>query len=418
MGAKEHSDGWLDESPAGDPSDGQLREADRTPRRYPRDFSCDEEAFAETLREAFSLEYDDAPPDYAQTLLEDELRAPTPAGYEQKMAYTVLRRLELPRRPLVEPATRRLWGAAQPAWPALADLRDGETLRRAAQYARRPLAGLVGVLAAVMISVIILASPAFASGVQVLLSGHTGVQETQGFPTSARSSSAATRDTDATGATVSLFNIKTPISWLGSNLQGYVYQGIHLYQPTTTPSWSNGPVVDMEYGRSDRRGAVSVLDIREFQISKQYAGVLQAVQQGSATQTNVGATPAVYVNGGWTTHVLHQGSGMTGGSNVTATTYSWVTGGRNELIFEQGGVIFWIVGSPADGITQQTLVQFASALTPMSPHLFLQKGTSLSQLGYSLSVSFEPYPQATEALYLVPAGDSLTSGLGAFVTTY
>ena len=416
MGAKEHSDEWLDESPASDLSDGQVGEAERTPKRYPRDFSFDEEAFAEALREAFSLEYDDAPPDYAQTLLDDELRAPTPAGYEQKMAYTVLRRLELPRRPLVEPSARRLWAGGGSAWSALADLRDGETLRRAAQYARRPLAGILGILVAVMISVVILASPAFASGVQVLLSGHTGVQETQGFPTSARSSSAG--DADAAGATVSLFNIKTPISWLGSNSQGYVYQGIHLYQPTTTPSWSNGPVVDMQYARSDRHGAISVLDIREFQIAKQYAGVLQAVQQGSATQISVGNTPAVYVNGGWTTHVLHQESGMAGGSNVAATTYSWVTGGQNELIFEQGGVIFWIVGSPADGMTQQTLVQFALALTPMSPHLFLQKGTSLSQLGYSLSVSFEPYPQATEALYLVPAGDSLTSGLGAFVTTF
>ena len=68
-------------------------------------------------------------------------------------------------------------------------------------------------------------------------------------------------------------------------------------------------------------------------------------------------------------------------------------------------------------MTMQSLAQFASLLRPMSPHLFLQKGTSLSQLGFNLSVSIAQYSQQSEVLYLVHSGDSVTSGLGAFYTT-
>ena len=409
MGEFDHSHEWLDESPAS----ALLREAERTHTRYPNDFSDAEEAFADALRGSFSFEYDDAPPDYVQTLLEDELRAPTPEGYEQKITYQVLRRLDLPRRPLFERPPHRFLGMARSAWPDLAELRDGEAVRRAARYARRPLAGMLGLLAAVMISVLVLASPAFASGVQVLIAGHTGVQETQGYPTTTR---LAAYNADADLHFASLLDVKTPISWLGSSVKGYVYQGIQLDQPSH-PDWSDGPVVDMQYGRPDKHGGMSVLDIREFQIAPQYAAVQQAVQDGSATPTSVNGAAAVYIDGGWTTHVMYQNGSMTEGATSAVETHSWVTGGRTELIFEQGGVIFWIVGSPTDGMTMQSLVQFASLLRPMSPHLFLQKGTSLSQLGFNLSVSIAQYSQASEVLYLVNKGDSVTSGLGAFVTT-
>ena len=408
MGEFDPSDEWLDESPASE----LLRKAERTHTRYPTDFSYAEEAFADALRGAFAFEYDDAPPDYAQTLLEDELRAPTPEGYEQKIAYQVMRKLDLPRRPLFERPTHRFLGMAHPEWSDLAELRNGEVVRRAANYARRPLAGMVGLLAAVMISVLILASPAFASGVQVLIAGHTGAQETQGYPTTTQLSP---YDPDTGQQYTSLRNVTTPISWLGSSVYGYVYQGIRLYQPTK-PDWSNGPVVDMQYSRPDGRGGLSVLDVREFQIAPQYAAVQQAVQAGSATATSVNNVPAVYINGGWTTHVVHQSGSMTP-SATGAETHSWVAGGRSELIFEQGGVIFWMVGSLADGMDMQALTQFASLLTPMSPHLFLQKGTSLSQVGVSLSVSISQYSQAAEVLYLVKVGDSVTGSLGAFVTT-
>lgn len=409
MGECDPSDEWLDESPASE----LLREAERTHTRYPNDFSDAEEAFADALRGAFSFEYDDMPPDYVQTLLEDELRAPTPAGYEQKVAYRVMRQLDLPRRPLFERPARRFLGVARLTAPDLADLLDGEVVRRAANYARRPLAGMLGVLAAVMISVLLLASPAFASGVQVLIAGHTGAHETQGYPTSAH---IATYNPTAGLRYTSLFNVKTTLYWLGSSVNGYVYQGIQLYQPTH-PDWSDGPVVDMEYGRPDGRGGMSLLDIREFQIAPQYAAVQQAVQAGSATPTSVNGAPAVYIDGGWTPHVVYQNGAMLPGGGAAAQTYSWVTGGRTELLFEQAGVIFWIVGSPTDGMTMQPLVAFASLLRPMSTRLFLQKGTSLSQLGFNFSVSIAQYSQASEVLYLVNKGDSVTSGLGAFITT-
>ncbi len=408
MGEFDHSDEWLDESPASE----LRREVERMHARYPNDFSEAEEAFADALRGAFAFEYDAAPPDYAQTLLEDELRAPTPEGYEQKIAYQVLRRLDLPRRPLFERPTHRFLGWTPPAWPDLSELRDGEVVRRAANYARRPLAGVLSLLAAVMISVLILASPAFASGLQVLVAGHTGAQETQGYPTSTRVSP---YDPDAGQQFTSVLNVKTPISWLGSSANGYVYQGIRLYQPNN-PDWSDGPVVDMQYGRPNGHGGQSVLDIREFMIAPQYAAVQQAVQAGSATQTTVNNLPAVYINGSWTPHVIYQNGSMAQVTTTAAETYSWVTGGRVELMFEENNVVFWIVGSPADGMNMQSLTHFASLLAPMSPRLFLQKGTSLSQLGFSLSVSIAQYSQQSEVLYLVKKGDSVTSGLGEFIT--
>ncbi len=172
----------------------------------------------------------------------------------------------------------------------------------------------------------------------------------------------------------------------------------------------------MQYGRPNGHGGQSVLDIREFMIAPQYAAVQQAVQAGSATQTTVNNLPAVYINGSWTPHVIYQNGSMAQVTTTAAETYSWVTGGRVELMFEENNVVFWIVGSPAYGMNMQSLTHFASLLAPMSPRLFLQKGTSLSQLGFSLSVSIAQYSQQSEVLYLVKKGDSVTSGLGEFIT--
>jgi hypothetical protein len=87
-----------------------------------------------------------------------------------------------------------------------------------------------------------------------------------------------------------------PIFGLGSMAGDYSYVGMQLLAPT---DWSNGPIADMQYTLAQPSAGIGVLDIREFQMSSQYAAVLQIVQDGSATPVQVGATPAVCVNGSW-----------------------------------------------------------------------------------------------------------------------
>jgi hypothetical protein len=90
-------------------------------RAWPEDFSPEERQFAAELRELFPIEDEVLPPLYVQTLLDDELRAPLSKGYTRKLIYRVMRRLDLPPRPL---APRR-W----PLW-----LPEGITLRALAAH--------------------------------------------------------------------------------------------------------------------------------------------------------------------------------------------------------------------------------------------------------------------------------------------
>ncbi len=73
---------------------------DPTGQRFPEDFSLDEAAFASELRELFPLEEEILPPQFIQTVIEDERQSPTPPGFEQKLTYNVFSRLNLPRGPL------------------------------------------------------------------------------------------------------------------------------------------------------------------------------------------------------------------------------------------------------------------------------------------------------------------------------
>ncbi len=404
MSGCEHSDEWLnalalpslDDDAQHDQqhdhrSDGESsRSSSPTPSTYPSDFSCDETAFAETFRDLFAPEHDDTPPDLAQTLLGDERSAPTLPGYEQKITYQVMRRLNLPRRPLFEdthtPSSR---------------------LAAVARVSRRPLAGVFAFVAMLMIGVMVLSAPAFAAGVQ-LLAGHTGVQQTQNFPTNARIISS-----NMSVQQMSLLNLQTPISWLGSETQGFTFENIQLYKPVL---WSNGPIVDVQYSNVNSLGDMEMLDIREFQISSKYSAVLQAVHDGSATLTQVGATPAVFVDGGWTLrHFQSATPEAMQGKASDQVGYVWQTGIRSELMFEQNGVVFWMTLNDEPANSMQFLTQLAQALTPLSAQTLQTQRRWLNMIGLSIETQVRPYPNEQEAYYLVPAGASANSGVGAFV---
>ena len=143
-----------------------------TGQPYPEDFSLDEAAFASELRELFPLEEEVLPPQFIQTVIEDEWRSPTSPGFEQKLTYNVFSRLSLPRGPLF-PRQRR------------APLAQLASLRRAFTGSVRPLsASLVAVMMLMIFSVVV-ASPSFAAGVQLLLA-HTGVRQVNHYPANVR----------------------------------------------------------------------------------------------------------------------------------------------------------------------------------------------------------------------------------------
>ena len=400
MSGCEHSDEWInalalppldDDTLHDHRSDGAEPHTSRTSHAsYPTDFSCDEATFADTFRPLFAPENDDAPPDLAQTLIGEERHAPTPPGYEQKVAYQVMRRLNLPRRPLFEDAS-----APRSRFAAIA---------RAPQ---RPLAGVFALLAALMIGVVVLSAPAFAAGLQ-LLAGHTGVQQVQTYPKNVRSftSSVLIRQ-------MSLLDLQTPLSWLGSETQGFSFESVQLYGKVI---WSDGPIIDFQYSNGNSPQDTQTLDIREFQISSKYSAVLQSVQQGSATLTQVGNTPAVFVDGGWAPRYFQGATpaAMTGQAGEQVG-YIWQTGIRSELMFEQNGVVFWMTLNDATN-SMQTLTQLAQALTPLSAQTLQLQRRWLNVIGLSVLAQVVRYPNEQEVYDLISAGTSENSGVGAFVT--
>jgi hypothetical protein len=75
------------------------------------------------------------------------------------------------------------------------------------------------------------------------------------------------------------------------------------------------------------------------------------VQLGSAHQLKInpnGQASAIYVNGQW--------------ASINKSSHAWEYSGRNELIYEHNGIIFWIVGFQSDGVSSNTLTTIASSL--------------------------------------------------------
>lgn len=353
---------------------------DHSGQRFPDDFSLDEAAFASELRELFPLEEEILPPQFIQTVIEDEWHSSTPPGFEQKLTYDVFSRLSLPRGPLFPHQQRTPWGA----------------IRQTFNRTTRPLAASLVAVALLMVFSVIVASPSFAAGVQLLLA-HTGVRQVNQYPVDARLASIKVPSKPATLApTIS-------ISWLGSKAGQYEFVGARVIPGQR---WSNGNMVEMQYAIPHETAGSGVLDIREFQVSSDYAAVYQMVQSGSATWLNVDGIPAVYIDGIWMDRAIRQQSMM--------DIPTWQFGVRSELMIEKDGVVFWIVGDQRDGATEQELVNLARMLTVTNSRILHPYPVTLQGLGESFMQIFQK-PQGREVYYLVPRGTSLTSDTGFIV---
>ncbi|HZC77054.1 MAG TPA: hypothetical protein VE258_04860, partial [Ktedonobacterales bacterium] len=222
---------------------------------------------------------------------------------------------------------------------------------------------------------------------------HTGVLQVRTYPTHVGKSEATTQAAKVTSSTA-----PTRVEWLGETLGRYQFSQMLLSAPQ---SWSDGPVVELRYQLPhDQHGGSGVLDIREFRPAPTLAHVLQVVADGSATPVTVGFAPAAYVDGRW----VHYGWNQ-----------EWQYGIKSELIFEQDGLVFWIVGDQRDGIGQEQLVDAALHLSTVSVSQITSPAPSLRLIGEQLVGSVAD-PAAGEVLALIHVGGSTTSADVAFVS--
>jgi hypothetical protein len=354
-------------------------EADALEPLFPDDYSPDEMDFAHEVRALFPIEDEVLPPYYVQTMMDDTFTAPLTPSDERTLISSVFDRLRVVREPFL---------AKLPVLPSRASF--VETIAQVSTFSRSIVAA-AGVALAVMLFSVVLTGPAFAQGLWLLL-GQTGVQQVAHYPSSIAPGTPAEHEDVTAFANL-------PIAWLGSDAQDYTFSGI---RSLGTRAWSRGPVVDLQY----RHGSSGLLDIREFTVADDLAAVLQVVQVGSATYVDINGMPAVYVRGTW---VLRPN-----GPNAEDSEYIWQTGERSELIFQNGGVIYWIVAEQHDGLGQDQLVQIAQDLAPIDQRA--------PQFGWLKRYGMAGVPRyvfsdlaGTEVYQLVPRGASPGDGVGALI---
>lgn len=359
-------------------SDGGAWTTEHKDEAYPEDFSLDEAEFASTLREFFSVEREDMPPLYAQTMLGDERTAIVDQGFEHRLVYRVFRRLSLPRRQLFD---RRRFVLS---WHEVID---------PILHVTRPMAAGFSALLLVMVFSVVAASPSFAAGLRILL-GHTGVEQVAGYPKNVHKTPAVSYASDPNDVYSLASAASLQMSWLGLASGDYVYQGA---RSEDTSPWSRGPIVDIQYQLTGAHIGTGLLDIREFQVSDAYSQVLAVVKAGSTEEVKLpDGTNAVYIDGSWT-----------GSRNY------WQSGVRSELVFEENGVVFWVVGDQRDGMGQAELVRLMGLMQPVSPGTLEQSDFGVRFIGHSLAVSFED-PVGTDVIKVIPAGESADSGTGVY----
>ena len=348
-------------------------EADGQGLSFPEDFSMDEENFASELRELFPLDREELPPHFAQTLCGDEWRSQVAPGYEAKITYRVFSELDLPRSPLVKGGIGRQ--------------RLGQ-IRSAFARPSRPLAAAISGLLVLMVFSVLLASPAFAAGLRILV-GQTGVVQVQNYPKHV--------GTSHTSETAFKQGPPPPTYWVGNSYGNY-----RFFYSSQIPQqeWSEGPITELHYVYTKTPVGSGMLDIREFRLSPDVAAVLQVVQSGSATAVDVGNDPAVYVEGAWS------------GNSVLSR---WVTGKRSEIILEHNGVIIWIVADPRDGMKQAQLIDVAKQLQ-FTPQLPQSHNSTVMQVIERQLDAASATANSGEVYAVLPSDVSPSTGIFSFVS--
>ncbi|GAC1392926.1 MAG: hypothetical protein NVS4B12_22430 [Ktedonobacteraceae bacterium] len=309
----------------------------------PEDFTAEEIAFAQEMETLFSLEKEDMPPYYVQTLLEgeDTRFQPVEHGFEYKTRAHVFRRLKLRRR-LFRSKHAPFFPVTQPARP------------------QRSMLALLVACVLFAFFTLVATGPSFASGLEMLLSGnHGGVLQVNGYPSLSSKNSANLHLAD----TLAMLPKKMSVLEAQQQLEfvihrplsipnHYTLSSMYLYQGINQ-SWADGPALELDYSYirpGELTHDTNQISVCEFKPKGQ---VLQIVKLGAAHFVQLGRdnhAQAIYVDGRWV--------------RVNKYAHDWVYGERSEIIYEHDGVIFWIVGDQRDGIGQKTLLEIANSLQP------------------------------------------------------
>jgi hypothetical protein len=335
----------FDEQPTEEEHD--FKPLSRKERGLPDDFSEEDIAFAQELECLFSLQDEEVPPYFVQTLLEAESPRfqAVEHGFEQKTSARVFRRLRLHRR-LFRPS-RTLFHFPGDILPP-----------------RRPAIALVAACMLFALVTMITTGNSFAAGLAILLAGgHSGVVQVNGYPkelvTPVAQKPVSKHIDDSRLQQRSLISIQQqlsfPMYWPASLPDNYSFASVSMLNGPDQ-RWSDGPIIQLNYNylipgvRAHGTGRIA---IREFKPTGQ---VLQVVQAGAARQITIGNNSsgqvAIYVDGQW--------------GQRTKVSQAWVYGARSELIYEHNGVVFWIVGDQRDGINGAVLQNIAVSMTSFS----------------------------------------------------
>ncbi|HET9922434.1 MAG TPA: hypothetical protein VFQ30_21570, partial [Ktedonobacteraceae bacterium] len=308
----------------------------------PADFSEEDLDFAQELDTLFSVDEEDLPPYFVQTLLEAEsprFRLLEP-GFEQKTRARVFRRLNL---------HPRLFERKRPTFASIVN----------ALPARRMLLTVGAAVMLFMVCTVMMTSQSFALGMDIMLRhSHSGVMQVVRPPTEVRGQSTVQEADASLPAQMTLVGAQQmlhfPMYLPQSIPDDYSLDSLYMYQ-STDQSWADGPILELNYTYSepgvtpDGTGRIA---IREF---KPKENVFQVVERGAAYPLNVdqmGQAEAIYIDGQWMTH--------------NHFSHVWVFGQRSELIFQRDGIVFWIVGDQRDGMDQSALMNIATSLQALN----------------------------------------------------
>jgi hypothetical protein len=345
----------------------------------PADFGEEDLSFAEELNALFSLQEEDLPPYYVQTLLasEDPRFNPAEPGFEAKTSARVFRRLKL---------RRRLFHAPRSFFDALITGMYGI-------YARRSLLVSTAVFMLIMLFTVAFTAPSFAEGMAILLHGaRGGVYEINHYPKVVHGISSHHKfPLNQIRLLAAQKQLQFNIYWPQTMPANYSLASIYLYQ-VADQSWADGPIVELVYDLSGAKlKGTGQIVIREFLPNED---VLQVVQDNAVHPIQVGQDgqpKAIYVDGQWVPNgrLLPQ----------------WVYGGRSELIYQQNGVIFWIAGDQRDGIGEKILWKIAQSLQTMQlSRLKLMQGEMAFATQALLGEVSDPF--TTDVIAFFPNGST------------
>jgi hypothetical protein len=371
MNMSEFEEGHSSESrfDSDDPSDEQNR-------KLPDDFSADDAAFVEELTSLFSLDHEEVPPLFVQTLMasEDLRFQPVEEAFEKKTSARVFRRLHL---------KRRLFQAPHFSLRALPP-------PRSFLPASRPLIASATACVIFMLLTVIMASQAFASGLAYLWSGpHSGVLQVNAYPSVTAPAQDAGEQNDQNkqiSISEAQKHLRFPLYWPQDIPERYAQHEMYLYPGDQT--WADGSVVVLTFTYTAPGLTPRQIAICEF---KPQGRVLQVTQHGAAHRIEIGSdgSSGIYIEGQWTQP-----------TNATVQP-SWVYTDRSEMIYENKdtGVVFWIVGDKRDGIDSAVLKQITQSLqlfeySPDDVHM----GERFDRV--TQAVNRMPWPFANDVIYL------------------